>query len=104
MGLPIQADDFLKEEETERRDLTYGNLFELVRLLTEGELEKGFDNVKRIPQKKLIDLLNYLNFSERGIVSCFRHPQYNEIVTRADPTPTLSGGDYFGPLGRPGGL
>ncbi len=92
MGTIIQTDNFLKEEETESRDLTYGNLFELVRLLTEGELEKGFDNVKRIPRNKLIDLLNYLNFSEREFLVVFRHPQYDEIITRAiKPQPYQEG-------------
>ena len=92
MSQVIQARTLLKEEETESRDLTYGNLFELVRLLTEGELEKGFDNVKKIPRNKLIDLLNYLNFSEREFLVVFRHPQYNEIITRAiKPQPCQEG-------------
>ena len=82
----------MKEEETQSRDLTYGNLFELVRLLTEGELEKGFDNVKRIPRNKLIDLLNYLNFSEREFLVVFQHPHYDEIITRAiKPQPYQEG-------------
>ncbi len=92
MGTVIPAVPFLKEDKPKGRDLIYENLFELVRMLTEGELEKGFDNVKRIPRKKLIDLLNYLNFSDREFLVVFRHPQYNEIITRAiKPQPYQEG-------------
>ena len=92
MNKIIQGRTFLKEEETGSRDLTYGNLFELVRLLTDGELEKGFENVKRIPRNKLIDLLNYLNFSEREFLVVFQHPLYDEIITRAiKPQPCQEG-------------
>jgi hypothetical protein len=83
MNIAIQAQHVSKEKESAGRDLTYGNLFELVQLLTEGELEKGFNNTKKIPRKKLIDHLNFLNFSDKEISVVFRHPKYNEIITRA---------------------
>ena len=92
IGKIIEIPNLLKEEESKGRDLTYGNLFELVQLLTAGELEKGFDNVKKIPRNKLVDLLNYLNFSEREFLVVFRHPQYQEIITRAiKPDPCQEG-------------
>ena len=102
-GTFIQTHPFLKEEEPSR-DLTYGNLFELVRLLTEGELEKGFDNVKRIPRNKLIDLLNYLNFSEREFLVVFQHPHYDEIITRAIKPQPYQEGPISGRWVRPEGF
>ncbi|MCJ7833073.1 MAG: hypothetical protein MUQ20_01640, partial [Deltaproteobacteria bacterium] len=101
MNIAIQAQHLSKEKESAGRDLTYGNLFELVRLLTEGELEKGFNNTKKIPRKKLIDHLNFLNFSEKEISVVFRHPRYNEIITRAiNPEPcqeTIISGRWVNP-------
>ena len=92
MGPAILAHNLLKEKEAEGRDLIYGNLFELVRLLTEGELEKGFNNAKKIPRNKLIDFINFLNFSEREFLVVFKHPKYNEIVTRTiKPQPCQEG-------------
>ncbi len=38
MSLAIPAPNLSKEKESGGRDLTYGNLFELVQLLIEGEL------------------------------------------------------------------
>jgi len=91
-GLIIQARSYMAEEETPSRELSYGSLFELARLLTEGELEKDYDNVKRIARPKLIDLINFLNFSEKECWVIFRHPQYQEIVTRAiQPQPCQEG-------------
>ena len=91
----------MKEEENKGRDLTYGNLFELVQLLTTGELEKGFDNVKKIPRNKLINLLNYLNFSERELLVVFRHPQYPELITQAIKPQPCQEGTIWGHWVRP---
>jgi hypothetical protein len=82
MGPIGQIHNLNTGKELEGLELTYGNLFELVQLLTKGELEKGFNNVKKIIRKKLIDHLHYVNFSEGEIRVVFRHPKYNEIVTR----------------------
>ncbi len=71
------------EKELEAIDLSYANLLELVELLVKGELEKGFNNAKKVHRKKLIDQLNYINFSEDEILVVFRHFKYHEIVTRA---------------------
>ncbi len=102
IGKIIEVRNLLEEEETKGRDLTYGNLFELVRLLTEGELERGFNNAKKIPRKKLIDLLNYFNFSEREFLVVFSHPQYDEIVTRAIKPQPCQEGTISGLWARPG--
>ncbi|MEW6186822.1 MAG: hypothetical protein AB1585_13890 [Thermodesulfobacteriota bacterium] len=69
-------------QESADPELAYSNLSELVHFLIEGGLEKGFSNTKKIPRKTLIDRLNYLNFSEGEIAVVFRHPKYNEMVTR----------------------
>jgi len=81
IGVPVHQ--VKKEKEIENPDLTYSNLFELVQLLTNGELEKGFNNAKKILRPKLIDHLNYINFSEEEILIVFKHSKYDEIVTRA---------------------
>jgi hypothetical protein len=88
----IEVRTYRPEEENPGRDLSYGNLFELARLLTEGELDQGFDNVRKVPRPKLVDLINYLNFSGREGLVVFRHPQYQEIITRAiKPQPCQEG-------------
>ena len=101
MNIALQAQNLSKEKESAGRDLTYGNLFELVRLLTEGELEKGFNNTKKIPRKKLIDHINFFNFSEKEISVVFRHPRYDEIIIRAiHPEPcqeTIISGRWVNP-------
>jgi hypothetical protein len=71
-----------EDQEVEVVDLSYGNLFELVQHLSQGRLEKGFNNAKKVPRKKLIDQLNYINFSEGAALVVFQHPKYDEIVTR----------------------
>ncbi|MBI4768430.1 MAG: GNAT family N-acetyltransferase [Deltaproteobacteria bacterium] len=92
IGKIIEIPNLLKEEESKGRDLTYGSLFELVQLLTTGALEEGFDNVKKIPRNKLVNLLNYLNFSEGEFLVVFQHPQYQELILRAiKPNPCQEG-------------
>src|SRR4030042_3664884 len=81
-GVPIHLQNPGQEKAIESFNLIYGNLFDLVHLLTQGVLEKGFNNTKRSPRKRLIDRLNFLNFSEREMILVFRHPKYNEIITR----------------------
>lgn len=89
MEIIVSPVSFIKDErKTEGEELCYGNLYELVQLLTAGGLANGFTNVKKIHRKKLIDYLNYLNFSEGEIVLVFKHPRYNEILTRViNPEP-----------------
>jgi hypothetical protein len=78
-----QANSFLKmEQESAGSDLCYGNVLELVERLTQGELNNGFNNVRRITRQRLIDRLHFVNFSEGEIRLIFRHPKYNEMITR----------------------
>ncbi len=101
MSIAFQAHTLKEEKEIETIDLSYGNLFELVQLLTRGELEKGFNNAKKILRKKLIDHLNYINFSEGEILIVFRHSKYDEILVRGIKPEPCQGGTVFGRWSNP---
>jgi Acetyltransferase (GNAT) family len=77
-----QVHQLKNEPVMENIELSYDNLFELVEFFVKGGLDKGFNNAKRITRKKLIDYLNYINFSEGEIIVVFEHSKYHEIVTR----------------------
>lgn len=96
MGIAFQSPDVTKEEESDAVDVSYGNLFELVQLLTQGEFEKGFNNAKKIFRKNLIDRLNYINFSESEIGVVFKHPKYDEILIRSINPEPCQGETFFG--------
>ena len=68
----------------------------MVEILVQGELEKGFNNAKKVIRKKLIDRLNYINFSEGEIGVVFRHAKYDEIVIRAIKLEPCQGETVFG--------
>jgi len=69
-------------------DLSYANLYELIQQIKEGKLDRGYSNAKKISRRKLIDHLNYVNFSEGKVLIIFKHPKYSEIITRlAAPDP-----------------
>lgn len=93
-GPPVQSDG--------GEGLRYRSLGELVRRLEQGELERGFINVKKIPRPSLIDRLNFLNFSEGEVGVVFRHPRFDEILIRSlKPEPCLEE-SFIGRWIRPG--
>ena len=72
MSTPFQIPNIEEEKDLEAVDLSYENLFELVEILVKGELEKGFNNAKKVIRKKLIDHLNYHQFFRRRNLSRFQ--------------------------------
>ena len=98
---PSQIPDIEEEKVSEGVDLSYTNLFELVEILVKGGLEKGFNNAKKVNRKKLIDHLNYLNFSEGEMSVVFRHAKYDEIVVRAIKPEPCQGETVFGEWNNP---
>ena len=101
MSTPSQIPDIEEEKDLEAVDLRYENLFELVEILVKGGLEKGFNNAKKVNRKKLIDHLNYINFSEGEMLVVFRHAKYDEIVVRAIKPEPCQGETVFGRWNNP---
>jgi hypothetical protein len=85
-----------REPAGEGPDLSYVNLYELIQQLKEGKLEKDYNNAKKVLRKKLIDHLNYINFSDGKALIIFKHSKYTEIITRLVAPEPCQEASFFG--------
>ena len=88
MATPSHIYNFRNEGQLEEADLRHHNLYNLIELLESEDLEKRFNNVKKINRKRLIDQINYLNFANGNLIIVFKHSRYDELLTiQAIPDP-----------------
>jgi hypothetical protein len=90
------AYDFKRDKEASGPNLTYASLLDLAQRVSQGEIDRGFSNVKKIARQRLIDRLHFVNFSDGQIRVVFRHPKYNETVSRMVIPQPCRGESVFG--------